>query len=231
MLVGLAAARCLKKLGVEVGVKWPNDVLARGAGGRQAGGRPTGGRSAEASTQSGGWHKVAGILAQRSGGYLQVGIGINCLQAALDKVCQGHVPFGSIASLGYGAITPDEVLEQLIPEMVAVLCGRPSYPRLAHTTDVASRDIDALRYESLLDQDALGRERLRELQGYLAFLGQEVSFAAGEALDIQDYQAPQGSIRGIFRGINDDGALCIDVIDASGGSTTQAFYAGELIFL
>ena len=57
LLVGIAANKCLKDLGVEARLKWPNDLMAE--------------------TQSEGLKKIGGILVQRHDDFVIVGIGIN----------------------------------------------------------------------------------------------------------------------------------------------------------
>lgn len=57
LLVGVAASACLKDLGVNAKLKWPNDLMAQ--------------------TQSGELKKLGGILVQRHNDYVVIGIGIN----------------------------------------------------------------------------------------------------------------------------------------------------------
>ena len=77
MLVSLAAAEAIaQQTGLEVGIKWPNDVMVR---------------------QAGAWHKVSGILQEgdfAADGRLQwviVGIGIN-VNIPADKLPEGITP-------------------------------------------------------------------------------------------------------------------------------------------
>jgi BirA family biotin operon repressor/biotin-[acetyl-CoA-carboxylase] ligase len=57
LLVGIAANACLKDLGVNAKLKWPNDLMTE--------------------TQSGELKKLGGILIQRHNDYVVIGIGIN----------------------------------------------------------------------------------------------------------------------------------------------------------
>lgn len=255
LLVGLAATRTLRKLGVEARLKWPNDVVATARSGGD------------------GWHKVSGILAQRRDGYLQVGIGINCLQESLGELCRGHLPFGSIRSLGYGDISPDEVMEQLIPEIVAVLCDSPCY-RCALSEDCAEhREATGAQAQCAESIDCW-----EELNRYLAFRGARVRFVQGEALELgkqlaqgkaalasRDELASRGAegkvgderasrveqaaadtcderaellarlgsrcVEGRLLGIDEYGGLVIEEDRDGEAPQKHSFYAGELIFL
>jgi BirA family biotin operon repressor/biotin-[acetyl-CoA-carboxylase] ligase len=56
---GLAVARSLRSVGINAGLKWPNDVLVEG-------------------------RKIAGVLVENDGGQALVGIGLNLTSAPLD---------------------------------------------------------------------------------------------------------------------------------------------------
>jgi BirA family biotin operon repressor/biotin-[acetyl-CoA-carboxylase] ligase len=57
LLVGIAANNCLKAIGANAKLKWPNDLMIE--------------------TKTGEFKKIGGILVQRQGDYVIVGIGIN----------------------------------------------------------------------------------------------------------------------------------------------------------
>ncbi len=83
LVVGLAAVRALRSLGLDAWIKWPNDVVVR--------------VDAEDVPGWGSWRKVAGILCEVVDDAVVAGTGINVLQAA-DELPVPHA--ASLASLG-----------------------------------------------------------------------------------------------------------------------------------
>nr|WP_269082108.1 biotin--[acetyl-CoA-carboxylase] ligase [Demequina salsinemoris] len=90
LVVGLAAVRALRSLGVDAWVKWPNDIVVRVDEDEVPGWGP--------------WRKVAGILCEVVGDAVVAGTGVNVLQAA-DELPVPHA--ASLASLGCAASRVD----------------------------------------------------------------------------------------------------------------------------
>jgi len=97
LLAGVATASALRaQTGLAISLKWPNDVLAGEAGGGGTGG------------------KLAGILAERAGDAVVVGIGLNVSAA------ESELPAGPATSLSLaGAANPDRqaILVALLTEL------------------------------------------------------------------------------------------------------------------
>lgn len=97
LLAGLAAWRSVQAhvpAGVRLGVRWPNDVVERGAG-----------------------RKIAGVLIEVAHGRALVGIGVNVGQAAWPVELEGRAV--SLAQLG-SAATRGEVVATLVREFNAI---------------------------------------------------------------------------------------------------------------
>ncbi len=95
LLAGIAVAESLATPAVPVGLKWPNDVVVDGP----------------ASDGSAGPRKLGGILAERSGGAVVVGVGINLNSS------QGRLPVPAATSLaleGAGPVDRAQLLVDLI---------------------------------------------------------------------------------------------------------------------
>jgi BirA family transcriptional regulator, biotin operon repressor / biotin---[acetyl-CoA-carboxylase] ligase len=114
LLTGVAMVRALRaQTGLEISLKWPNDVLAGPAGARAAEDRAAGG-SAAGGSASGGGGKLAGILAEQAGDAVVVGIGLNV------SATESELPAGPATSLSLaGAAGPDrqEILVALLAEL------------------------------------------------------------------------------------------------------------------
>jgi BirA family biotin operon repressor/biotin-[acetyl-CoA-carboxylase] ligase len=123
LLTGIAAAGAVRRVtGVEVGLKWPNDVLADG-------------------------HKLGGILlerVERDGlAAAVVGVGLNCTQTAADLPVPGAT---SLALAGAGVVDRTALLAALVEELDGELrrwaAGedlRPAYLALCTTPGQAVR--------------------------------------------------------------------------------------------
>lgn len=100
LLGGLAVVRALEDLGVEAGLKWPNDVLVL-----------------DAAEHLPGWgrhRKVAGILGELAAGAAVLGVGVNVHQRTLP------VPSAtSLAACGV-AVTRPALLAAVLAELVAL---------------------------------------------------------------------------------------------------------------
>lgn len=95
LLAGVAAAETLALTGVAVGLKWPNDLVVDGP----------------ASDGSAGPRKLGGILAERGGAAIVVGVGIN-LNAAQDRL---PVPVATSLLLeGASSVDRERLLADLI---------------------------------------------------------------------------------------------------------------------
>lgn len=100
LLAGLAVVRALEDLGVEAGLKWPNDVLVVGVGDPLPGWGPH--------------RKVAGVLGDLGAGAAVLGIGVNVHQRTLP------VPSAtSLAACGVPAVRAD-LLAGIVAELVAL---------------------------------------------------------------------------------------------------------------
>jgi len=103
LLAGVATVSALRaQTGLEISLKWPNDVLAGAAGSAAAGGGAAGGG------------KLAGILAEQAGDAVVVGIGLNVSAA------ESELPPGPATSLWLaGAANPDRqaILVALLTEL------------------------------------------------------------------------------------------------------------------
>jgi len=96
LLAGVATVSALREqTGLEVRLKWPNDVLA---------GEPAGGTGA-----SGGAGKLAGILAEQAGDAIVVGIGLNV------SATEAELPAGPATSLFLAGVAQ--------PDRQAILIG------------------------------------------------------------------------------------------------------------
>jgi BirA family biotin operon repressor/biotin-[acetyl-CoA-carboxylase] ligase len=103
LLTGVAVAAAVRdQAGLDVSLKWPNDVLARAAEGTAATAAPAEG-------------KLAGILAEQSGDAIVVGIGLNVL-ASPDGLTSS-LPATSLAELGAGRTDPEELLAAILAEL------------------------------------------------------------------------------------------------------------------
>jgi BirA family transcriptional regulator, biotin operon repressor / biotin---[acetyl-CoA-carboxylase] ligase len=105
LLAGVAMVSALRvQTGLEISLKWPNDVLAGSAGARVAAG---------ASAAVGGG-KLAGILAEQAGDAVVIGIGLNV------SATESELPGGPATSLSLaGAADPDRqaILVALLTEL------------------------------------------------------------------------------------------------------------------
>jgi BirA family biotin operon repressor/biotin-[acetyl-CoA-carboxylase] ligase len=101
LLTGVALAAAVRgRTGLDVSLKWPNDVLAR---------------AAAAGTAAPAEGKLAGILAEQSGDAIVVGIGLNVL-ASPDGLTSS-LPATSLAELGAGRADPEELLAAILAEL------------------------------------------------------------------------------------------------------------------
>jgi len=103
LLAGVATVSALRtQTGLEVSLKWPNDVLAGAAG------------SAAAGAGAAGGGKLAGILTEQAGDAVVVGIGLNV------SATESELPAGPATSLWLaGAACPDRqgILVALLSEL------------------------------------------------------------------------------------------------------------------
>jgi BirA family transcriptional regulator, biotin operon repressor / biotin---[acetyl-CoA-carboxylase] ligase len=101
LLTGVAVAAAVRgRTGLDVSLKWPNDVLAR---------------AAAAGTAAPAEGKLAGILAEQSGDAIVVGIGLNVL-ASPDGLTSS-LPATPLAELGAGRADPEELLAAILAEL------------------------------------------------------------------------------------------------------------------
>jgi BirA family biotin operon repressor/biotin-[acetyl-CoA-carboxylase] ligase len=109
LLTGVAMVSALRaQTGLEIGLKWPNDVLAGAPGAAAAGG------AADAGGTDAGGGKLAGILAEQAGDAVVVGIGLNV------SATESELPPGPATSLSLaGAADPDRqtILVSLLTEL------------------------------------------------------------------------------------------------------------------
>lgn len=92
---GLALCRLLeKRFGLDVRIKWPNDLLIRS-------------------------RKVSGILCEVRAGHVLVGIGLNCLQQTFPLKARGKFPPTSLLAEGCSVTDPIELVEPLLEELSA----------------------------------------------------------------------------------------------------------------
>jgi BirA family biotin operon repressor/biotin-[acetyl-CoA-carboxylase] ligase len=129
LLTGVAVAAAVRgRTGLDVSLKWPNDVLARavaagtkvaGTAATAAGTVATEARTAAAATAAGtaapAEGKLAGILAEQSGDAIVVGIGLNVL-ASPDGLTSS-LPATSLAELGAARTDPEELLAAILAEL------------------------------------------------------------------------------------------------------------------
>ncbi len=90
LIAGVAVARALNVLGVPARLKWPNDVVVDG----------------DAADGSPGPRKLAGLLAERHGDAIIVGIGVNVLAAQADL----PIPAATSVVLEGGQVSRVELL-------------------------------------------------------------------------------------------------------------------------
>ncbi|HXB47381.1 MAG TPA: biotin--[acetyl-CoA-carboxylase] ligase [Streptosporangiaceae bacterium] len=114
LLTGVAMVSALRaQTGLEISLKWPNDVLAGAAGARAAGGSAAGGGAAGGGAAGRGG-KLAGILAEQTGDAVVVGVGLNV------SATESELPAGPATSLSLaGADDPDRqaILVALLTEL------------------------------------------------------------------------------------------------------------------
>jgi BirA family transcriptional regulator, biotin operon repressor / biotin---[acetyl-CoA-carboxylase] ligase len=105
LLAGVAMVSALRaQTGLEISLKWPNDVLAGAAAARVAAG----------AGAAGGSGKLAGILAEQAGDAVVIGIGLNV------SATESELPGGPATSLSLaGAADPDRqaILVALLTEL------------------------------------------------------------------------------------------------------------------
>lgn len=125
LAVGCAVSRVLRGLGVDAGLKWPNDVVIRGAA---------------SMDDWGPWRKCVGVLCEMvpEAGVVVAGIGINVAMEAQDLPV-AHAT--SLALAGAEPVTRDELAVLVVREMDAVLSawsaeGLPSLAAQVHQSCV-----------------------------------------------------------------------------------------------
>ena len=166
LLAGVAAASAVRAVtGVEATLKWPNDMLADGG-------------------------KLGGILAERSGSAVVVGIGINVWQdraglpgdAATSLLLAA--PAGGAARGGDGsAAQAGGLRERLLAELLAGL----SHWYLAWRDQASPGDADAcgLRREYTRRCTTLGREVVVTMPGAEAISGTAAGVDGGGRLEVR----------------------------------------------
>src|SRR5215472_812495 len=114
LLTGVAMVSALRaQTGLEISLKWPNDVLAGPAGSAAATGAAATGAAATGAA-AGGAGKLAGILTEQAGDAVVVGIGLNV------NATESELPAGPATSLWLaGASDPDRqaILVALLNEL------------------------------------------------------------------------------------------------------------------
>jgi BirA family biotin operon repressor/biotin-[acetyl-CoA-carboxylase] ligase len=158
LVVGIAAAQALEDSGIrDVGLKWPNDLVARGA-------------------------KLAGVLVELGGDALGpchavIGIGINCrlgarAAAAIDQ------PWIDLATLANGAApSRNEIVARVLTRLVAALERFADEGFAAFGDDYARRDVLCGQRVSVLRADGRSEGTAR---GVNARGAMRVAFAEGE---------------------------------------------------
>jgi len=160
LLTGVAVATAVRRLtGVDVGLKWPNDVVAIGA--------PAPGSMA----------KLAGILAEQAGDAIVVGIGVNVAAspvlaaagAAADGESRsfppGSLPPAALASLGVPDLDRTSLLAAILREF------EHWYLRWARGAAPGDAAAAGLRAEYLRSCCTVGREVRVELPGGAVLAG------------------------------------------------------------
>jgi len=144
LLAGVAVASALPATtGVDVGLKWPNDVLA-GPGARASGG------------------KLAGILAEQAGDAIVIGIGLN-VSAEQDELPAGHAT--SLWLAGAAATSREEILVAILRELEAW------YLRWANGAEPGNAESSGLRAAYLRCCSTVGSDVRVELPGGGSILG------------------------------------------------------------
>lgn len=134
LLAGVAVTAGIRaQTGLDVSLKWPNDVL---------GGPPTG--------------KLAGILAEQTGGAIVVGTGLN-VAASPDDLPQGSAT--SLAELGASGVDREELLAAILREF------EHWYRRWAGGDFPGDAIESGLRAEYLRSCATIGRQVRAELPG------------------------------------------------------------------
>lgn len=171
LLVGVAVRHAIRNLaGIDVSLKWPNDVLARSGPGEE-------------------WHKLAGILCNATGGpepVVVVGIGINVHQA------RAQLPVSSATSL---AVCGAQVLcEDLVVELLHQLARVQRLwdtPELDDSYRASCLTIgQEVRVELAGDEVAAGRALDVDPMGRLVVATEEgpVPHAAGDVVHVRPRQ-------------------------------------------
>lgn len=124
LLAGIAAAQAIQAMGVPASLKWPNDVVVEGT-------------AADAGT---GPRKVAGILCERTGSAVVVGVGVN-ITTTLNEL-----PVSSATSLAIeGVVDVDRA--ELLADAIANLRTLWSRFGLASGNPVSTGLLDRYRQE------------------------------------------------------------------------------------
>lgn len=194
LVVGLAVVRAVRGLlPAEVArtvlLKWPNDVLV---GGR----------------------KVAGILCERDGERVIVGIGINVKQREFpQEIAKKAISLGSVPGFPVGAVPSSS------------LGAVPGFP--VGSVPSSSGPVPLVRdavLAALNDSYADWRER-----GFAAVYPQvcAVDFLRGQALAVRQTDEDAQPVRGICRGIQSDGSLLVGDVRVYAGEAHVEEIVGE----
>lgn len=159
LLAGLAVADALSAYPIEVGLKWPNDVLVAPAG--------------SAASDLGVWGKVCGILAQAVPGApaVVVGIGLNV------NATQQDLPVRTATSLAIQGVVADR--EDLAARVLTNLAVR-------HTAWLSDQTMDDLRSRYTSRCLTVGQQvRLHRTSGE-TYEARAVGVASDGALVVED---------------------------------------------
>lgn len=117
LLVGLAVVRALetragaiRKPGITLGLKWPNDLLIRRSDGTDA---KAGGILIESAMRRG----VAGARELA----VVIGIGLNCIPDTSVSDAVDYQPVGALSELFADPVTPDTVLQPILETLTQML--------------------------------------------------------------------------------------------------------------
>lgn len=179
---GAAAQACALRL------KWPNDVTADGA------------HPALRGRLGGGLWKIAGILGERDGEHVHVGVGVNANLGPADLPAGTRLPAASLGMLGAGRVPIDQLCRQIARAVVAALAP-------AHAAQPPA-------------PGAMPPALLASINQRLAWRGQGVSLAPPDA----DHGAAAGLTRGVLAGIDEHGRALI----AEHNAPLRAWSGGEL---
>lgn len=181
LLVGLAVRRAVRHTsgGVEAGLKWPNDVLARGPG-------------------DDGWGKLAGVLCQaRADGTVVAGVGLNVDQQRSELPVETAT---SLACCGAPSVERERLVARLLAELLGAERSWRSTEGLALARDEYRRHCLTLGQDVVVhlpqEHRAAGRAVAVDDEGRLVVdhgAAGRTAYAVGDVVHVRPSELGEGA--------------------------------------